>query len=157
MDTKKIQANYGGAAIFAGSAVGGAVVCSLAQNKITFLNTIMGKLLLMAAALIMLAKSKSDTVKGLATGIAVSSATGFVKNIAGSINGIEGLAGIDGNDGVGQIVQDENGMIYMMNGVGELEPYMVPMIEGVGNTGYEYQYDSIAGVGAAIDDAIAAS
>lgn len=150
----RIQANFGSAALFAGSAVGGAVVASLAQNKIKFLDSVIGKLLLMSAAIVMLAKSKSDTVRGLATGIAVSSATGFVKNIAGSINGIEGLAGVDGSEGVGQIVQDENGMIYMMNGVGELEPYMIPMIEGVGS--YE-EYDAVAGVGSAIDEAIAAS
>jgi hypothetical protein len=42
----------------------------------------------------------------------------------------EGFDGIDAfrldGEGVGQIVQDENGMIYMVNGVGELEPYYVP-------------------------------
>jgi hypothetical protein len=154
MNARTIQANYGGAAVFAGSAVGGAIVSSFAQNKVAFLNTLLGKLLLIVGAILLLAKTKSDAVRGFATGMAVTGATGFVKSIAGSINGFEGLAGIDGDGGVGQIVQDENGMIYMMNGVGELEPYMVPMIEGVYG---DEDYSSFAGVGAAIDEAIAAS
>lgn len=152
----RIQANFGSAAIFAGTAVGGAVLSSLATKKITFLNSVVGRLVLIVAAMMLLAKSRSETVRGLATGMVVGSATGFVSSIAGSINGfegIEGLAGVDG-EGVGQIVQDENGMIYMMNGVGELEPYMIPMIEGVGS--YD-EYDAVAGVGSAIDEAIAAS
>lgn len=149
------NSNFGNAAMLAGSAVGGAVVGSLVQNKINFLNTPIGKLLLIAGGIVLMAKSKSSVMQGIGTGLAVNAATGFVKNIAGSIDGIEGLAGLEGDDsGVGQIVQDENGMIYMMNGVGELEPYYLPMIEGVGS--YD-ETDSFAGVGAAIDEAIAAS
>ena len=116
-----------------------------------------GRIVLIVVAIMVLTKAKSETVKGLAVGLAVSSATGFVKQIAGSINGFDGIDGLDGLgsddvDGVGQIVQDENGMIYMVNGLGQYEPYYLPQIDGVNG---EYE-DAFAGVNGGIDEAIAA-
>lgn len=154
-----LKSNYGSAAMYAGAAVGGAVLGSIAQKKIKFLDTIMGRVLLVILAIVVFTKAKSDVLKGVATGLAVTGATGFIKDIAGSVNGFEGFDGIDGlsgldGEGVGQIVQDENGMIYMVNGVGELEPYYVPMIEGVDNTD---EFDAISGVGSTFDAAMAAA
>jgi hypothetical protein len=136
--TQTIKQNYGSSAMFAGAAVGGAVVASIAQNKIKFLDTILGRLVLIVLGIMLIAKGRSETMKGIGTGIAVSGSLGFVKSIAGSVNGFEGLAGVEGA-GMGQIVQDENGMVYMVNGVGEIEE--IPMMQGVGN-----DYEALTGL-----------
>jgi hypothetical protein len=130
--------SYGNGALYATSAIGGAIITNVATNKVKFLDSMMGRLILIALGIIFFVKAKSETVKGGAIGIAVGGASGIIGKVAGSVNGIEGLAGIDG-DGVGEIVQDANGMIYMVNGVGELEEYYPPMINGVGE--YDEDYD----------------
>jgi len=140
-----LSKNFGGAAVFAGSAVGGAVLGDVASSKITFFNGIIGRILLIALGILMIAKSKSDAMKGFGAGIAVSGAKGFITNIAGTFNGLDGFDGMGSYDdldgvGVGELVQGPDGMLYMMNGLGDLEPYYGDL-NGMGN------YDDLDGMG----------
>lgn len=136
-DTKQL----GGGAITVGATVAGAVGGNLLQTKIAFFNTTMGRVLMIVLALIIISKSNSATVKGLGTGLAVGASLGFIKDVTAGVKGFEGLAGVetDAIAGVGELVQDENGMMYMVNGVGELEPY--------GAANQSYGYEPIAGIG----------
>jgi hypothetical protein len=120
-DTKQL----GSGAITVGATVAGAVGGNLLQSKISFFNSTLGRVLLIALALIIISKSKSEVMKGVGTGLAVGASLGFIKDVTAGVKGFEGLSGIeaDAMAGVGELVQDENGMMYMVNGVGELEPY----------------------------------
>jgi hypothetical protein len=130
------------------AAIAGASIGQVASKKVAMLNTTLGKVGMMAIGVLGVAYSKSDAVKGLALGIAVSGATGLISNIAGSINGVDGLGE------VGQTVMQDpaTGMMYMVNGVGE-DYYLPQTANGVYGddypvTGYEDQYPS-NGVGEA--------
>jgi hypothetical protein len=126
MDSKGILTNLGSAATQAGATVGGAVLAGFARKKISFLDTTMGKIALIVIGLFIVAYSKSNTLKGVGIGVATNGALGFAN--------VLGLAGIDGlgtTEGMGQIVQDENGMIYMVNGDDEFLPYEVPVVSGL--------------------------
>ena len=138
IDTKQL----GSGAVLVGTTVAGAVAGNLLQSKITFFNSTLGRVLLIAIALVLISKSKSESMKGVGTGIAVGASLGFIKDVTAGVKGFEGLAGveIDAIAGVGELVQDENGMLYMVNGVGELEPYQM---EGAD----EYEQLPISGVG----------
>ena len=47
-----VKQNYGGAAMYAGAAVGGAFVGSIAQKKVSFLNTTIGRIILIVFAIV---------------------------------------------------------------------------------------------------------
>ena len=127
MDSKGILTNLGSAATQAGATVGGAVLAGFARKKISFLDTTMGKIALIVIGLFIVAYSKSNTLKGVGIGVATNGALGFA-NVLG-LAGIDGLGTTEGM--VGQIVQDENGMIYMVNGDDEFLPYEVPVVSGL--------------------------
>ena len=133
--------SLGSGAITVGATVAGAVGGNLLQTKIAFLNTTLGRVLLIALALIIISKSNSAAMKGVGTGLAVGASLGFIKDVTAGVKGFEGLAGVetDAIAGVGELVQDENGMMYMVNGVGELEPY--------GGANQMTGYEPIAGIG----------
>ena len=120
METNKI----GNEAVMLGSIVGGNVLGAIATNKVKALNGNLGRVALLVAGLLLAAKSKSDILKGASIGVALSGVSGFVqqfiKGVAG-FDGIEGLMGVNGNYGVGDIIQGPDGMMYMVNGLGELE------------------------------------
>ena len=136
-NTKKL----GSGAISVGATVAGAVGGNILQSKIAFFNTTLGRVLLIAVAIILISKSNSEAMKGIGTGFAVGASLGFIKDVTAGVKGFEGLAGVetDAIAGVGELVQDENGMMYMVNGVGELEPY--------GAAPQMYGYEPIAGIG----------
>lgn len=131
--------DYSTPAIFAGSAVGGAIAGNLAQSKIAFLKTKIGSLLVILVGIMIISRSKSDAMKGFGTGVAVSSATGLLKGLTGNPLGIDGLSG------VGEVIQDENGMLYMVNGVGELEPYYADDLDGLDGEEYYEDLDGVEG------------
>ncbi|NTW18184.1 MAG: hypothetical protein HGA42_00620 [Nostocales cyanobacterium W4_Combined_metabat2_030] len=112
----EISKSFGAPATLVIAAITGAAIGQVASKKISMLNTTLGRLAMVGAGVVGVAYAKSDAVKGLSLGIAVSGATGLIGNIAGSINGFDGLSG------VGEVVQDPaTGMMYVVNGVGELE------------------------------------
>jgi len=127
MDSKGILTNLGSAATQAGATVGGAVLAGFARKKISFLDTTMGKIALIVIGLFIVAYSKSNTLKGVGIGVATNGALGFA-NVLG-LSGMDGLGATEGT--VGQIVQDENGMIYMVNGNDDFIPYEVPVVSGL--------------------------
>lgn len=146
--------NLGSAASQAAATVGGAVVAGFARKKITFLDTTVGRAILILLGLMLISNSKSQTMKSLGIGITVNGALSFAKDL-----GLAGVDGLDGvGDGMGSIVQDENGMVYMVNGVGSNEmlvPYDIPMVAGVGVPQYELEPTSFAGFGASDEIAYA--
>lgn len=162
-----LSKTYGSPAIFAGSAVGGAVLGNIASAKISMFNGVLGRLIIIVLGIILIAKSKSDALKGVGCGLCVSGAQGFISQIAGTVSGFEGLAGLgydgdldgDYDDlsgvGVGELVTGPDGMLYMMNGMGALEPYYGELSgDGVG----EVDYDIVGASGmGALDPAMAAA
>ena len=135
----------GGAAKDAGFIVAGTVLAGFARKKVTFLDTTLGKVILVFVALMIISSSKSDILKGLGMGIAANGALGLAGTLG--LAGMDGLNGIE-SDGMGSVVQDENGMVYVMNGVGEFEPYEVPQVQGIAGN-----YDeTFAGVNGAKDE-----
>jgi len=125
---EKLETNkLGSQAVLLGSILGGNVIGTIATNKIKFLNQNFGRIALIVIGLILAVKAKSDIIKGGAMGIALSGASSFVndltKGVAG-FDGISGLFGVDGGEvGVGDVIQGADGMLYMVNGLGQLEPY----------------------------------
>lgn len=131
MDSKGILSNLGSAATQAGATVGGALVAGFARKKIAFLDTTMGKIALIIIGLIIVTYSKSNTLKGVGVGVATNGALGFASSL-----GLAGMDGLGSTAAMGQIVQDENGMIYMVNGTEdntEFVPYEIPMVTGLSN------------------------
>lgn len=122
-----ISKNVGSSLGFAGAAFGGAIAGNILASKIKFFDTLIGRIVLMGIGIVILAYSKSDMLKGVGTGVAISGGQGLIKQVAGSVNGIDGLLGL-GN--VGELVQDANGMLYMTNGVGEYEPMATTYLNG---------------------------
>ncbi len=118
METNK----FGKEAIFVGSILGGNVAGAVASSKVKFLGTNLGRMVLVAAGLTLAVKAKSDILKGAAIGLALSGATPFVQKLAND-NSVAGLMGVAGSYGVGDIIEGPDGMMYMVNGMGELEPY----------------------------------
>jgi len=140
--------NLGAAASSAGATVAGAVIAGFARKKITFLDTTVGRAILILLGLLLISNSKSQTMKAIGIGVTTNGALSFAKDLG--LSGVDGLDGV--GDGMGQIVQDENGMVYMVNGVGNdqmLVPYDLPVIAGVGAEPLYYDEPStFAGVGA---------
>ena len=130
MANESFTQKLGGAASTAAYTIGGALVAGYARKKVSFLDTTIGKFALIIAGLMLIAYTKSNALKGVGVGIATNGALGFASSL--------GLAGVDGlgsvGDGMGAVVQDENGMVYMVNGVGdEFTPYELPMVSGIGS------------------------
>lgn len=152
--------NMGNAASQAAATVGGAVIAGFARKKITFLDTTVGRALIILLGLMLVSNSKSSAMKGVGVGIVTNGALSFAKELG--LSGVDGLNGVDGG-GMGAIVQDENGMVYMVNGVGEAYPYDLPVMAGIGEP-YDQQfyelngadeYGAFAGVGASDEAAYA--
>ena len=137
--------NLGSSALGVAYTAGGAVAAGFARKKIAFLDTVIGKIILIALGIYIVSQSKSEILKGVGTGVALNGVMGFA-------SGLMGEGGVNGADGMGSVVQDENGMVYLMNGVGEIVPYEIPVVEGVGETVYVDE-GSFAGVDG--NDAIA--
>lgn len=131
-----LMKGLGTAAQSAAYTIGGAVAAGLARKKIPFLDSTVGKIIIMALGLFMISKSNSEALKGLGTGITVNGALGLASALG--VAGIDGLNGTDGTDGVGAVVQDANGMVYMVNGVGEASPYEIPVVQGIEGMGDQY-------------------
>lgn len=121
-DMKKITP----AALHVATTAGGAIAAGYLRKKITFFDNALGKLLLIAMGIWIVSQSKSEILKGLGTGVAMNGALGFATPLLG-------VDGLNGNDGMGAVVQDENGMVYLVNGTGDIVPYEIPVVEGIGN------------------------
>lgn len=121
-DTKKITP----AALHVATTAGGAIAAGYLRKKITFFDNALGKLLLIGLGIWIVSQSKSEILKGLGTGVAMNGALGFATPLLG-------VDGLNGNDGMGAVVQDENGMVYLVNGTGDIVPYEIPVVEGIGN------------------------
>lgn len=113
---------FKGSAMTTGGVAAGAIAAGIARKKISKLDTTVGKAGLIVAGLAISAYADSSILKGLGTGVAVNGIMGLASNYVAGVDGLDG-------DGVGTVVQDENGMVYMMNGIGELEPYEIPTVE----------------------------
>ena len=118
METNKL----GNQAVLIASILGGNLVGTIASSKINFLQEKFGRLLLIVVGIILSVKTKSDILRGASIGIALTGGSGFVQELAKGVSGIDGLLGIEGDYGVGDIIQGPDGMMYMVNGLGELEP-----------------------------------
>lgn len=141
MSKEGFMANLGSAASVAGYTVAGAVAAGFARKKVPFLDTTLGKILLIVIGLVIVSYSKSDALKGLGVGVSTSGALGFASQL-----GLNGVDGLGSTDGMGQIVQDENGMVYMVNGADdEMIPYELPMVSGA----FSPTYQAFQGVGSA--------
>lgn len=117
--------NFSGAATNIGTVTGGVLIGGFAQKQFSFLNSKLGQFILIAIAVLAYVYMKSNIVKNIATGVAVSGAMGMAASFGlGDVDGLNGIG-----DGVGQIVQDENGLVYMIDGLGNLEPYELPTVE----------------------------
>lgn len=112
--------SFGGTAMQIGSIAGGNLIGTIATNKIKFLQGNMGRMLLILIGVILAMKVKSEILKGAAIGLAISGTTGFINSIA---SGVQGLDGFDGMGHIGEVIQAPDGMMYFVNGLGELEPY----------------------------------
>lgn len=121
-DMKKITP----AALHVATTAGGAIAAGYLRKKITFFDNALGKLLLIVLGIWIVSQSKSEALKGLGTGVAMNGALGFATPLLG-------VDGLNGNDGMGAVVQDENGMVYLVNGTGDIVPYEIPVVEGIGN------------------------
>ena len=130
------------AALHVAATAGGAVAAGYLRKKFSFFDNALGKVLLIAAGIYIVSQSKSELLKGVGTGVAMNGALGFA-------TGLLGVAGLSGND-VGTVVQDENGMVYLMNGTGEILPYEIPVVEGVGEA-ISGDEDIIAGISGSND------
>lgn len=119
-DVKKLTP----AAVNVAATAGGAIAAGMLRKKFSFFDNALGKVLLIAAGIYIVSQSKSDLLKGIGTGVAMNGALGFA-------TGLLGFDGLNGA-GTGTVVQDENGMVYLMNGTGEILPYEIPVVEGVG-------------------------
>lgn len=151
MAKEGLTQKLGGAASTAAYTVGGALIAGFARKKVSFLDTTMGKIGLIIIGLMIIGYTKSNALKGVGVGIATNGALGFANSL--------GLAGIDGlgsvGDGMGAVVQDENGMVYMVNGVGdEFVPYELPMVAGIGSGEVDQAF---SGFGSASDSVVAYS
>ena len=124
-----ISKNVGSSLSFAGAAFGGAIVGNVLASKIKFFDTLIGRIALIAMGIVILAYAKSDVLKGVGTGVAIAGGQGLIKQVSGSVNGIEGLLGL-GDAGMGELVQDANGMLYMTNGVGAYEQLETQYLNG---------------------------
>lgn len=123
-----VMQRFGSASTQAGATVGGAILAGFARKKISFLDTTVGKALIIIIGLLVVSYSKSDTLKGVGVGIATNGALGFASSLG--LSGVDGLGSV--GEQMGAIVQDENGMVYMVNGVGdEYMPYEIPVIAGL--------------------------
>lgn len=118
--------NLKGSALSVGSVAGGVIAASIARKQVNFLAGKMGTFILIIVGLVMISMSKSDILKNLGTGIAVGGALGVAENL-----GLAGLDGLEGSGDLGQIVQDENGMVYMLNGDGDMIEYELPTVNGI--------------------------
>lgn len=127
-----ISKNVGSSLGFAGAAFGGAIAGNILASKIKFFDTLIGRIVLMGIGIVILAYSKSDMLKGVGTGVAISGGQGLIKKVAKSVNGIDGMDGLFGlgDAGIGELVQDANGMLYMTNGVGSYEQLETSYLNG---------------------------
>lgn len=130
--------SFGGTAMQIGSIAGGNFIGTIATNKIKFLQGNMGRLLLIALGIILAMKLKSEMLKGAAIGLAISGTNGFVNSLA---NGVQGLDGFDAMGHIGEVIQAPDGMMYFVNGLGELEPYY----EDQAQLGNLYEQEPLSG------------
>jgi len=144
---KSIQNAYGSSAMQVGAVVGGAVLGNFAQKKVAFLSSTFGRLILIVIGILLVAKSKSDTVKSIGMGVSCGAGMGFLGALPNNPLGINAVSGLGD---VGQVVQDANGMLYMVNGLGELEPYDGYELNGV--DGDYDDYEPVNGVDGDYDD-----
>lgn len=148
-------AKIGSAAIITGTSVAGMVAANVMQSKVKSLDSNIGRIILIIIGIIIISKANSDAVKGIGIGIAASGATSFVKQVVGQVKGFEGLEGALGNPnvdaiaGVGELVQDADGNMYMVNGMGELESYQMQGADDYQFAGNEYS--PISGLGSETD------
>ena len=148
-------AKLGSAAIITGTSVAGMVAANVVQSKVKFFDSNIGRIFLIIIGVIIISKANYDAVKGVGIGIAASGATAFVKTVVGQVKGFEGVAGAlagvetDAIAGVGELVQDADGNMYMVNGMGELEEYELSGDEEEQMYGNEYL--PISGLGSDTD------
>lgn len=141
LDMKKITP----AALHVATTAGGAIAAGYLRKKVTFFDNTLGKLLLILAGIWIVSQSKSEVMKGLGTGVAMNGALGFA-------TGLLGVDGLNGNDnGMGTVVQDENGMVYLVNGTGEVMPYEIPVVDGIGNAD---DFQAFSGINGGNSDAL---
>jgi len=133
-DMKKITP----AALHVATTAGGAIAAGYLRKKVTFFDNSLGKLLLILAGIWIVSQSKSEVMKGLGTGVAMNGALGFA-------TGLLGVDGLNGNDGMGTVVQDENGMVYLVNGTGDVMPYEIPVVDGIGAADDSYAFSGVNG------------
>jgi len=122
METNKL----GSQAVMIGSILGGNILGTIATSKIKFLQGNLGRIMLFIIGIVIAVKVKSDILKGSAMGVALTGASGLTQNLTKDIKGFEGINGLFGDGdayGVGDIVTGPDGMMYMVNGLGQLEPY----------------------------------
>ncbi len=141
METNKL----GSQAVMIGSILGGNILGTIATSKVKFLQGNLGRIILFVIGILLAVKVKSDILKGSAMGVALTGASGLTQNLTKGISGFEGISGLsgDGNYGVGDIITGPDGMMYMVNGVGELEPY--EEIVYVDEDGNEYPANQLSG------------
>lgn len=137
METNKL----GSQAVMIGSILGGNVLGTIATSKIKFLQGNIGRIILFVIGIILAVKVKSDILKGSAMGVALTGASGITQNLTKGVTGFEGISGLAGDYGVGDVITGPDGMMYMVNGLGELEPY--EEIVYVDEDGNEYPEDYI--------------
>lgn len=119
METNKL----GSQAVMVGSILGGNILGTIATSKVKFLQGNLGRVILLVVGLILAVKVKSDILKGSAMGFALTGASGLTQNLTKGVTGFEGISGLAGDYGVGDVITGPDGMMYMVNGLGELEPY----------------------------------
>lgn len=127
------------AALNVAATAGGAIAAGYVRKKLSFFDNALGKVFLILAGIYIASQSKSEILKGVGTGVAMNGALGFA-------TGLLGVSGLNGDDSVGTVVQDENGMVYLMNGTGEIMPYEIPVVEGVADAVYGDFDEAVAGV-----------
>lgn len=131
------------AALHVATTAGGAVAAGYLRKKISFFDNALGKLLLILVGIYIVSQSKSEVMKGLGTGVAMNGALGFA-------TGLVGVDGLNGDDTMGTVVQDENGMVYLVNGTGDVMPYEIPVVEGINNA----EFEAFSGVDGSNSDAL---
>lgn len=119
METNKL----GSQTVMVGSILGGNILGTIATSKVKFLKGNLGRVILFVVGLILAVKVKSDILKGSAMGLALTGASGLTQNLTKGVTGFEGISGLAGDYGVGDVITGPDGMMYMVNGLGELEPY----------------------------------
>lgn len=103
---------------------GGAIGAGVLASKVSFFNeNKLGKYVMFGLGCVITAMSKSEIVKGFGLGMAAKGALQIAEPILGT-SATAGLAGA-----MGEVVQDANGYTYIVDGLGNMTPYELPVYE----------------------------